>query len=622
MKRPRRTDERAARQASLRQERVGARSSANGNPRDADRALWIGIVLLLALRAGVAFLPGMWAWGLDGLRFANPATGWGLWLASAVVCIPAVAGRGARWISRGIARLEGRTTLAVGVIALAVAGMCWLMVDRVWFLGDYILRLGAVEQGQAFGAFFPQALPLDILLQGTIPEHLGLRTVASIGTYLRVLGLLEAGGFVLLAAGFARALRLRGILALAVATIVVAGGALTMFTGYCKSAGEMCVVVLALAVFGIGSVRDPRHLLPLNVAAAAGFVLHRSSILLLPFVLAVWVLAWRTHGGNRLLRAPRGVLALAVPAATLFWILPRLLGLVLGFDLPMHLTPRGAPSGTSALGAALSPLHLADVANMLLAFSPLLVLAPSLAPVKTDRTSHRADGLLVSILAASFLPMLMFAHPQQGVFRDMDVFASAGVAASLLVAWLVARAFEDGPEREWLLVPLMLAAIAPAVLGLAMAHDIDCGLARARAYAEGPPARDVTTQSQVWEFIGLRCSRLGRWKDAESALRRATEAIPTPRATLKLALAATMSGDYATARHAYIELLSRNQRDPLSWLGLAGAAIRLRDSTTTRMAAERVAFYANDRASLASMKEFVRAHPEVWPHPLTDLTRR
>src|SRR6266704_2687451 len=57
----------------------------------AARALWIALVLLAVARALLAFAPGMWLWGLNGLRFAPPAVGWTLWTLAALALIPAAA---------------------------------------------------------------------------------------------------------------------------------------------------------------------------------------------------------------------------------------------------------------------------------------------------------------------------------------------------------------------------------------------------------------------------------------------------------------------------------------------------------------------------------------------------
>jgi len=49
-----------------------------------------------------------------------------------------------------------------------------------------------------------------------------------------------------------------------------------------------------------------------------------------------------------------------------------------------------------------------------------------------------------------------FIHPAQGLFRDWDDFASAGVALSMIAAWLVGESLRDARRHAWLGVAVTL----------------------------------------------------------------------------------------------------------------------------------------------------------------------
>ena len=68
-----------------------------------------------------------------------------------------------------IARAPGRSSFAW---ALAAAALAWALPDRLWFVGDFLMRQGTVRVGEEFSRMFPQALPLDRLLHYGLPRFL------------------------------------------------------------------------------------------------------------------------------------------------------------------------------------------------------------------------------------------------------------------------------------------------------------------------------------------------------------------------------------------------------------------------------------------------------------------
>ncbi|TMQ72087.1 MAG: hypothetical protein E6K81_08415 [Candidatus Eisenbacteria bacterium] len=68
-----------------------ARGAGRARPSGGEaRAVTAVLVALALLRAATAFLPSMWAWGLDAQRFLAPLPAWLPWLALALPLLPPV----------------------------------------------------------------------------------------------------------------------------------------------------------------------------------------------------------------------------------------------------------------------------------------------------------------------------------------------------------------------------------------------------------------------------------------------------------------------------------------------------------------------------------------------------
>lgn len=534
--------------------------------------------------------------------------------------MPAVARRGSQGIDRVAAGLAKAPVITTIGFPLAAAALLWILNDRAWFLGDFILRLGSVERGEPFERLFPQSFPLDRRLHGDLPELLfPVRTASTMDLFQRSVGWIDAVLLAALTVHFVRALGLRGAVAAATGAVMYFGGFLTVLTGFGKSAGELCVVAAAVGVFGLTTVRENRGLLSLHSSVAAGLALHRSAVLFLPALAVIGVLWWRTHGRSGAWRSWRPWAGAVLLLATMARLAPGFVTTLRTFDLERHLAA-DVRAGPDPLAAAFAPLHLLDVANLIVALSPLAVLIPLLVVPRNRRPVR--EVLPLAVISVSFLIAMLFVHPQQGVFRDWDVFAPGGVALSMTAAWLVAGALAERRERAWLAAPILLAALVPTLQWLVHHHDVDRGLARARAIAAGPPARDATTRSQVWDYVGLRTFRLERWTDAEEAFRLSVAAVPHPRVLHEWGLAATLAEDYLEAQRAYEQIVARDPNDAVAWLGLAGASLRVGDSTATARALDQVRGFADEPRALDAMERLLREYPQIWPEPLTGLSRR
>jgi len=560
----------------------------------AARALWVSLALLVLARGLLTFVPSMWGWGLNVQRFLDPVFGWGLWLLAALALVPALAKRGLPALEK-LGEGLASSPRAYAVVGLLGAALIWLMPDRVWFVGDFLLRMGNVETG-AFGGNFVNALPLDRFLHSALLQPFGRGSMEAANAALRALGALEAGVLAMLAVAFARALRLTGIFAALAAGIVFFGGYLTMFTGFGKPASELCLATVALVTFGLRAIEGRTSLLPCGVVMAAALLLHRSSVMLLPAWLAIAAMTMRTYGGRRL----ANVLGIALPVVVGLVALPRILAIATGYDLSHHLAPW-------------SPRRVLDLANLLLALSPLAIVSPLLLALRGPAIGGRRDAALLLVLALSFLPALLLIAPQQGIFRDWDVFAPAAMAFSMLGAWLTVETVVAAPGRTWLAVTVCVLMGMSSLQWMALNRDVTRGLARVRAYILEPPGPPAADRPLVWDFLTSRNMRLRRWSEAAQDAAHAAEDAPHRRILLMWALAATNAEDFRDAQQVYRRLLEREPEDPLGWLGLAGTAWRLNDRAELERAIAKLRSYAPNGPERAAIRRHLMYYPQVWP---------
>jgi len=550
----------------------------------AARVLWLGLLILALARAALAFVPSMWGWGLDLLRFL-PAAGWALWAAAGLALVPALARPLAPGLARAGDALAEARAVAVVPLAVAAAALVWWLADQTHFVGDFMLRLGAASGGIPPARAFPQAFPLDLLLHFHLPVALHAAAAIDVGVVERLLGAAEAGALALLAVAYARALDLRGAPAAAAVAVALCGGYLGMFTGYSKAFGEVLLVTAAVAVLDVSLARRGRGHLALGVVLAVGLTIHRSvALLLFPAATAWWV--WgRSLSRPADWRRPAVVAGLALPLVTLAAMTPRIATALRQVDRA-HLLPAGGGAG-GALAAALAPLHLLDLANVVAALSPLALAALPLGAWVAPGLRGRPEAPVMAALAAPCVAILLLVHPRQGVFRDWDVFTAAGLTLSLVAAWLVGESLRAAPRWRWLAAAVALGAAAPTVQGLLLQHDVDRGMARVTAHVDGPPARPAESRALAWAYLGIRSLALARPDAAAEAMRRAAELAPSPRLLLEWGITEAERGNDRGAREAYQRSIAKDSTIADAWIGLAVASYRLGALAEARRAAER-----------------------------------
>lgn len=566
-------------------------------------ALWIVLALLVAARAALAFLPTMWAWSLNLNRFLSPVAGWALWVVAAIALVPAVSRRVVP-LADGTGAFVGRSAAAPAIAAVAAAALVGLLPDRTMFVGDFIMRQGAVEMGVAPARVFPQALPLDVLLHYLLPVWVTHWDVLNANGIARVLGALDAALLAVAAITFARALALERAAAVATAAVVFFGGYLGMFTGYGKAVVELVPLTALTGAFGLRAVREGRGLLGLGITLAAAFALHRAALGLIPAAALAWILWFRRHGGGAW-RRPAVIAAIAIPVVALALVGPKIVRTLIHVDAPIHLEPASART-EGVVAAAFAGTRVPDFLNLLFLFSPIALAAPFL--LSRAVRGRRAELALLVTLALPLVAVIPFIHAAQGLYRDWDNFAFGGAATSLVVAWLVGETLRAG-ARPWLAVAVIAGVAVPSLQWLAHYADLERGLARAEAFMTEPPRRTDTDRAGTWDFIGLRNFRLDRYAEAGRALGHAAETAPSPRILLELAMSETRAENFGAAQAAYRRMLGRDSTLVYGWRGLATVSARNGDFDEARRAAERtLQLSPDDRDARAVLQYLDQVH--------------
>jgi tetratricopeptide (TPR) repeat protein len=201
----------------------------------------------------------------------------------------------------------------------------------------------------------------------------------------------------------------------------------------------------------------------------------------------------------------------------------------------------------------------------------------------------------------------------QGVFRDLDAFAMGGVGLAIPAAFAIGIAFRDRLLPAWIAPALLLAVVVPSLQWLMHFHDPAHGIVRARSFALEPPARGDGERARLWDALAYRAFRLQQWDQAVEATGQSARLAPHPRALMMQAIANTYAGHHHEAERIYLDLVTRAPDDPLAWVGLGGAALRVGDSLQIRRALAELETYTPESAEARAIRRHLTAFPEVWP---------
>jgi len=323
--------------------------------------------------------------------------------------------------------------------------------------------------------------------------------------------------------------------------------------------------------------RDGGGLGTVGASVALALLLHRSALALLPAWAACAAIAFRAGT----LRRATALAGLVGPPLAIALVGPQLARVVGAYDLRHHVAAGGL-GGT--LSAAIAPAHLLDVIHTLNLVVPVALLVPLLL-LLPPRPARR-EAAAFAALALPPLALLLLVHPQQGLARDWDVFAFAGVALAAVAAWRVAAVLGAIPRARWLALPLAAVAAVPSLQFAALQSDPGRAWSRAEAILVGPPARDPSERARSLSTIGAMLYGRRQYADALVLFERSAEAAPNPRAWVEMGMAETMLGRPADALAHYRHAASLNPDLVTAWRGVAAAASALGDREAMQQAVQ------------------------------------
>jgi tetratricopeptide (TPR) repeat protein len=215
-------------------------------------------------------------------------------------------------------------------------------------------------------------------------------------------------------------------------------------------------------------------------------------------------------------------------------------------------------------------------------------------------------------LAAFALPplaLLLVVLPQQGLPRDWDVFAFAGVALAAVVAWRVAAVLGAEPRGRWLALPLAIGAAVPALQFAALQTDSVRTWARAESILIGPPARDASERARGLSTMGMMHYARGEYEKALALFERSADAAPNPRTFVEMGMALTMMQRWPEAMARYRHAVTLNPDLLAGWRGVGAAASAVGDRDAMLEALHALERLAPDSEALPDMRAWLEANP-------------
>jgi tetratricopeptide (TPR) repeat protein len=208
---------------------------------------------------------------------------------------------------------------------------------------------------------------------------------------------------------------------------------------------------------------------------------------------------------------------------------------------------------------------------------------------------------------------LWFVHPQQGVFRDLDVLAPSAVAIAFVAAWAIGRAIEDSRASHGLAVAVAGTCLACTVGWLALMHDANRAEGWVREFVTPEARRSPIERALTWDFLGYRAFNASNWGEAAHAWRETQYVLATPRTLTQLAMAETMAGDLEAARSHFRGSLALDSTQAVCWRGIATTSFRLGDYREARRAAGKIQRLG---AAFSELPDLLRALDRLEAQPV------
>jgi tetratricopeptide (TPR) repeat protein len=281
----------------------------------------------------------------------------------------------------------------------------------------------------------------------------------------------------------------------------------------------------------------------------------------------------------------------------------------------VHVVPPGTEE-SQILASAFGPAHLADLANLVLALTPLAVAALLMALFLWPAIARRRDLWVLAALAIPFAGMMLFIHPRQGVFRDWDIFAAGAVALSLLTAWVVGQSLAAARRQAWIGVAAVLGTFAPSAQWLIHHRDPDRGIDRVEAFLNESPHRSNDVRARAFNYLGWQQSGLNRLDASAEAHARAAELGPSPAILFEWGMAEANRGQLVRAREIFVRIIRQVPGWFEAWLNLAAVSYRMNDLEFARRAAERaLSLRPADRDALHLLQTIERTQAAALGRP-------
>jgi len=490
-------------------------------------------------------------------------------------------------------------------LILAALAACWLLPDRTGFIGDSLLRQGAIAS-DTYSRMFQQALPVDVALHAHLTPWLATVLSFSAQETTRLVALLAFALLLLSTRWIVPVPARHGMLGTCAPLLLAGAGIASLFTGFPRDTPYLLVMGLGL----LGMLRA-RLTPPHTLRAGPEWVLllmlftHRSSLLLVvPYAVAT-LRALRHHRGPLPLSWYGGAAALAFGALILA---PSYARIISTFDLSRHFSWLHTNAAQFPSSGLLT--HLADVANAVTLLSPAALLVPILLiGAKEDHYLRFEQSILLSTFA-----LLFSFRPQQGVFRDYDVYALAALALGFACVSRLIGLARQCPRIVNVLCAVLAASSFQSMLStLAVAHSPDALNRRLHFALASTGAAGTVERAQWLDYLGTTATTAGDPGSAARYFSQAAMAAPTRTRRVRACLAHARSGDYLAARDCFRDLRNENSGSTIGWAGEAGMSAAVGDSADFVKSLIQLQRLTEGRAARDLAFRLLSQSPEVDP---------
>lgn len=563
----------------------------------APRALvWLSLTLALAQLAAAFSLPlvgGFQHWG-PALLATSPAA-----LVLALTTLGCYALLGAQPSPR---KSTSHVALILPILlTLAALGLTALVPDTQTFWGDSALRLGSTHTGQ-YARTFPQGMPLDALVFAD-----GLRGVAALfGTSLSAtalaFALLSHLLLMVLLVMTLRSQRLAGSTNIVFALVTLIGPYAIVFSGMNRDTVLLLPTAFGflLALAAYCTKPSLGRLLPTAVLLVVGTLIHRSAVGLFPLYAYTLLARRRTQESSQ----PSVQVRLLVTATTLVGAALLVVPVIATFDRAHHLTWLEKPAALPLL----SPAHLSDLANLMLIMFPT---APGLLlAVWWARRARISIALALLLLPVGVALVVV---PQQGLPRDLDVYALASFIVQVTVGLAIGLTYSSTPTRALRLVTSLL--VGSSMMSLIAIKRLPARQQTLENYLAYLLAADTSTADkrlpQMADYAATLAERRGSL-DRASALRElAYRHQPTLRNGVAAGRALLRVNRADEAQVVFADLVARDSSSVVAAIGLRAASWRSGDSAHFRLADRSMQRMLTRSGGLHIAKQILRQLPEL-----------